>query len=430
MENVAAIILAGGAGERLGILAQGRTKPAVPFAGKYRIIDFTLSNCVNSGIYNVAVLTQYQPRSLTDHIGIGMPWGFLALPDRKIQLLQPYFAREEGRDWYKGTADAVYQNLAYIEEQDAELVLMLSGDHVYKMDYSDMVEFHQKKQAEVTLAVTRIPKEDLQAFGAVQVDEEGQVTGFQEKVKEPKSDLASMGVYVFQKDMLRKCLEEDAQRRSSKHDFGRNIFPQLVGNCQLYTYNFEGYWRDVGSVRSYWHANMKLLEVSPPFVFSSDWPIRTKEEEARSPALISQRGDVLNSIISHGCVIEGRVEHSVLSPGVRVAENALVKYSVVMSDTVIGRDSVINYSILDKEVIVEAGCYIGFSEDFQVNREEPQVLNSGITIVGKGAKIPTGTTIGRNCAISSNVTEKDFLKLQVQSGETIKAKRHRATRKG
>ena len=428
MENVAAIILAGGQGERLGILALERTKPAIPFAGKYRIIDFSLSNCVNSGIRNVAVLTQYQPRSLTDHIGIGMAWG-LAGPDSKIQLLHPYLAREEGRDWYKGTADAVYQNFQYIDEQDVGLVLILSGDHVYKMDYSDMGRFHEKNQADVTMAVTRLPRELLSEFGTVTVDEGGQVTGFQEKVKEPKSDLVSMGVYLFQKDILRRLLEEDSQRRSSKHDFGRNVFPQLVGNCRLFAYNFEGYWRDVGSVRSYWQANMRLLDMPPSITFSVDWPIRTQEEEKRAPAIVSQRGDVLNSMISHGCVIEGRVENAVLSPGVRVAGNAVVKYSVIMNDTVIGRESVVDYSILDKEVVVEAGCYIGFSDDFQVNREEPKVLNSGITIVGKGAKIPEGVKIGRNCAIAGNVVEKDFRVSVVQSGETIKAKRHRPARK-
>jgi glucose-1-phosphate adenylyltransferase len=428
MDNVVAIILAGGQGERLGILAVERTKPAIPFAGKYRIIDFTLSNCVNSGIYNVAILTQYQPRSLTDHIGIGMPWGF-ARPDGKIQLLHPYLAREEGRDWYKGTADAVYQNFQYIEEQGAGLVLILSGDHVYKMDYADMVRFHEKNQADVTLAVTRLPREELHEFGTVTVDENGQVTGFQEKVKEPKSDLVSMGVYLFQREILRQLLEEDAQRRSSKHDFGRNIFPQLVGNYRLFAYNFEGYWRDVGTVRSYWQANMKLLDTPPSITFSADWPIRTKEDEPKPPAIISQRGDVINSMISHGCVIEGRVENSVLSPGVRVAPNAVVKYSIIMNDTVIGRESVIDYSIMDKEVIVEPNCYIGFGDDFQINREEPKSLNTGITVVGKGARIPEGVTIGRNCAIAANAMEKDFRGAVVPSGETIKAKRHRLARR-
>jgi len=428
MDNVVAIILAGGQGERLGILAFERTKPAVPFAGKYRIIDFTLSNCVNSGIYNVAVLPQYQPRSLSDHIGIGMPWG-LSGPDSKIQLLHPYLAREEGRDWYTGTADAVYQNLQYLDEQNAGLVLILSGDHVYKMDYADMFKTHEKNQADVTLAVTRLPKEELHEFGTVTVNEDGQVTGFQEKVKEPKSNLVSMGVYIFHKDLLRRCLEEDAQRRSSKHDFGRNIFPQLVGDCRIFVYNFEGYWRDVGSVRSYWRANMNLLEVPPSISFSTDWPIRTQEEEKRAPAIISQRGDVVNSMVSNGCVIEGRVENSILSPGVKVAGNAVVRRSIIMSDTFIGRESIVDYSILDKEVIVEADCYIGFGDDFQANRETPGILNSGVTIIGKGAKLPEGVKIGRNCAIDCNVVEKDFHGSIVQSGETIKAKRHRHVRR-
>jgi glucose-1-phosphate adenylyltransferase len=428
MEGVVATILAGGTGERLGILAGERTKPAIPFAGKYRIIDFTLSNCVNSDIYNVAILTQYQPRSLTDHIGIGMPWGF-ARPDGRIQLLHPYLAREEGRDWYKGTADAVYQNLQFIEERDAEIVLILSGDHVYKMDYTDMIESHRKNQADATLAVTRLPRDELVNFGTVTVDENQQVSGFQEKVKEPKSDLVSMGVYVFQRELLQQVLEDDAQRRSSKHDFGRNIFPQIVGNCRLFAYNFEGYWRDVGTIRSYWEASMRLLDSPPSISFSADWPIRTKEDEPRSPAVISRRGDVVNSMISHGCIIEGRVENSVLSPGVRVAANVVVKNSVIMNDTVIGRESVIDYSILDKEVVVEAGSYVGIGNDFQVNREEPVILNTGLTVVGKGAKIPEGVKIGRNCAIASNVAEKDFRSAIVQSGETINPKRHRTSRK-
>ena len=428
MEGVVATILAGGAGERLGILAGERTKPAIPFAGKYRIIDFTLSNCVNSDIYNVAILTQYQPRSLTDHIGIGMPWGF-ARPDGRIQLLHPYLAREEDRDWYKGTADAVYQNLQFIEERDAEMVLILSGDHVYKMDYTDMIEAHRKNQADATLAVTRLPRDELINFGTVTVDENQQINGFQEKVKEPKSDLVSMGVYVFQRELLQQILEDDAQRRSSKHDFGRNIFPQIVGNCRIFAYNFEGYWRDVGTIRSYWEASMRLLDSPPSISFSADWPIRTKEDEPRSPAVISRRGDVVNSMISHGCIIEGRVENSVLSPGVRVAANVVVKNSVIMNDTVIGRESVIDYAILDKEVVVEAGSYVGIGNDFQVNRDEPGILNTGLTVVGKGAKIPEGVKIGRNCAIAGNVTEKDFHSSIVQSGETISPKRHRTSRK-
>ena len=427
MDNVLAIILAGGFGERLGILARERTKPAVPFAGKYRIIDFTLSNCVNSGIYRLAVLTQYQPRSLTEHIGIGVPWG-LPRPDGGVRLLQPYLAHEGERDWYKGTTDAAYQNWQFIEEQNAELVLILSGDHVYQMDYSGMFEFHERTGADVTLALTRLPNEELQDFGTVTVDEEGRITDFQEKVKEPRSDLVSMGVYLFKKDALHKWLEEDAQRRSSKHDFGRNIFPRMVaGDCNIFAYIFEGYWRDVGNIRSYWQANMKLLDDPPSIKFSDDWPIRT-EEEQKPPAIISQRGDVLNSMVANGCFIEGRVENSILSPGVKVAKNALVKHSVIMNDTVIGRDSVIDYSILDKEVVVGDGAHVGFGDDFQVNRKEPLILNTGITVVGKGAKLPEGVKIGRNCAIFGNVTEDNFPSLEVPSGETITLRRHRTNR--
>ncbi|MFC2006527.1 glucose-1-phosphate adenylyltransferase family protein, partial [Chloroflexota bacterium] len=277
MENVLAIILAGGRGERLSVLAQERTKPAIPFAGKYRIIDFTLSNCVNSGIHHVAVLTQYQPLSLAEHIGIGTAWG-MATPDRGIRLLQPYLAREEGRDWYKGTADAVYQNLSYVEEHSAELVLILSGDHIYGMDYSDMFKFHRENQADVTLAATPMAYDEIQRFGTVTVDGEGEVRRFQEKVKNPESNLVSMGVYLFNKDILHRCLEEDAQLRSSKHDFGRNILPRMVGNCRMFGYNFEGYWRDIGTVQAYWQANMDMLEMSGDFLANDSWPIRTNEE--------------------------------------------------------------------------------------------------------------------------------------------------------
>ena len=235
MDRVLAIILAGGRGERLSVLAEERTKPAIPFAGKYRIIDFTLSNCVNSGIYNVAVLTQYQPLSLADHLGIGAAWGLVRVDGSGIRMLQPYLGPDEDHDWYKGTANAVYQNLHYIEEQQAELVLILSGDHIYSMDYSNMVAFHRDTRADVTLAVTPSPEEELERFGTVATDEEGRVTRFQEKVKEPKSNLVSMGIYLFQKDILQQWLERDAQSMTSKHDFGRDVFPRMaVSNCQVF----------------------------------------------------------------------------------------------------------------------------------------------------------------------------------------------------
>lgn len=417
MDNVLAIIMAGGRGARLSVLTYRRTKPATPFAGKYRIIDFALSNCVNSGIHNVAVLTQYQPLSLTEHIGIGAPWGF-ATPDRGIRLLQPYLVPEEDREWYKGTADAVYQNLQYIEEQEAETVLILSGDHIYIMNYNDMIELHQNTQADVTLAVTRFPEEKLSQFGTVVVDETGQVTDFHEKAEKPKSNLVSMGIYLFKKDILRRWLEEDAHRAASEHDFGRDVFPAITGKSKIIAYNFDGYWRDIGTVDAYWQANLDLIEMSPSPLFNTDWPIRTLEE-TNPASVISETAEVVSSLISNGCIIEGRVEHSVLSPKVMVAEGAVVKNSIIMNDSIIGQGSLVDYSILDKEVLVEAGCHIGFGDDFTPNRKQPQLLRNGISIIGKRAKIPLGTKIGRNCVIGCDVCEDDFHTSKIQSGKTI-----------
>jgi len=430
MDNVLAVILAGGRGERLSALAKERSKPAIPFAGRYRIIDFTLSNCVNSGIQNVAVLTQYQPLSLAEHIGIGTPWG-LAAPDRGIRLLQPYLAADENRNWYKGTADAVYQNLQYVEEQGTELVLVLSGDHVYKMDYSWMLKFHQERQADVTLAFTRCPDEELHQFGTITTDKEGRVTGFEEKVKQPSTNMVSMGVYLFKKDILQRCLEEDSELRSSRHDFGRDVLPRMVaaGKHRVFAYDFQGYWRDVGTVQIYWQSNMDMIAMSPGgFLSDAGWPIRTSEAE-RPPTIISESAKVVNSLISNGCTIEGEVEHSVLSGGVIVAEGAVVKDSIILSDSLVGSHSTVDRSILDKEVVVEAGCYLGFGDDFRVNRREPKVVNTGITLVGKKAKIPPGVRIGRNCVICCGVTEDNFLTPEIQSGETIKPRRRSRVRR-
>ncbi|MFC1847442.1 glucose-1-phosphate adenylyltransferase family protein [Chloroflexota bacterium] len=429
MGNVLAAILAGGRGERLSVLAQERSKPAIPFASKYRLIDFTLSNCVNSGIYNVAVLPQYQPLPIAEHIGIGAPWG-LATPDREIRLLHPHLAYEGRRGWYKGTADAVYQNLQYIEEQNPELVLVLSGDHAYKMNYSWMLKFHEEKEADVTLAFAHIPEEDLQQFGTITVGETGQVIGFQEKVKNPKSNKVSMGVYLFKEDVLRQVLEEDERSIISKHDFGRNVLPRMAvsGSYKVFAYEFEGYWRDVGTVQSYWQSNMDMIEMSPGgYLSDAGWPIRTSEVE-RAPASVSDIANVANSLISNGCIIEGHVEHSVLSPGVIVSEGAVVRDSIILSDSTIGSRSIVNYSILDEEVVVEAGCHLGFGDVSQVNRREPRVVNTGITIVGRKTTIPPGVRIGRNCVIGYGVTEEDFLSSDIQSGETLRAGRKKSAR--
>ena len=373
MYSLLAVILAGGTGERLSILSQARAKPAVPFAGKYRIIDFTLSNCVNSGIHNILVLTQYQPVSLTDHIGIGTPWG-LVPPDRSIRLLQPYLARDEGRDWYKGTADAVYQNLDRIEAEEAQMILVLSGDHVYKMDYTPMIDFHRENMADATLAVTRMPEQELSRFGTVVVDDNGRIIRFREKVKDPESNLVSMGVYIFNRDTLRTLLEDRAG-----HDFGRNIFPKLVSRRRIFAFPYDGYWRDIGTVDSYWQSNMEILAMSQAFLSDIDWPLYTHETEG-PPTKICNAATVTNCLLSEGCKIEGQVERSILSPGVQVAEGAVIRDSIIMDNTVISRDSIIDNSILDKEILVEPKCRIGTGDDYRINRSNPGVLSGDLTI--------------------------------------------------
>jgi glucose-1-phosphate adenylyltransferase len=371
---------------------------------------------VNSGVYNIIVLTQYQPVSLTEHIGIGAPWG-LQPPDRNIRLLQPYLAREEGRDWYKGTADAVHQNIDRIEAEDVDEVLVLSGDHVYRMDYSAMLEFHRENDADVTLAATRMPEEELHRFGTVIVDEKGHITRFQEKAKNPPSNLVSMGVYMFNTSTLRRWL--DAR---TGHDFGRNVLPKMVTKGRIFAYTFDGYWRDIGTVESYWQSNMEVLATSQSFLSDVDWPIYTKETEV-PPTKVGDNATVTNCLLSGGCNIEGRIEHSIISPGVQVAEGAVVKDSIIMDNTHIGRNSIINRSILDKEITIEPDCHIGFGDDFRINRLYPEVLNTGLTIIGKRTIIPSGYRIGRNCIIYDSVVEGDLSPAEVKSGETIKPKR-------
>jgi glucose-1-phosphate adenylyltransferase len=392
MEKLMAVIMAGGRGQRLNILAEERAKPAVPFAGKYRIIDFVLSNCVNSGIYNVLLLTQYQPISITEHIGEGRPWG-LVPPDRKIRILQPFLAPEKGRDWYKGTADAVCQNLDSIEAEDTDNVLILSGDHIYKMDYRPMFESHQANNADVTLAVTRVPAAELYRFGTVVVNAEGRVTRFQEKVKKPQGDLVSMGVYIFKKDRLREWLKS-----TPGDDFGTHIFPALVGEARIFTYIFDGYWRDIGTLMSYWQANIDMISMPLSFLYDAAWTIHTKEVE-KPPSRISATANVVDCLLSSGCVIEGHVEHSVLSPRVQVARGAVVRNSVIMHNTLVDRDSVVDRAIMDEGVVIGEGCHIGYGSDYRSDRQRFMASNSGLTLISKNTKIPPGVTIGRNLIV-------------------------------
>ncbi len=419
MAKVLAVIMAGGQGERLSLLSEKRAKPAVPFAGKYRIIDFALSNCVNSGIYDVAVLTQYRPHSLHDHIGIGKPWDL----DRRqggIHLLQPYMGREDS-DWYQGTADAVYQNLAFIMESRADYVLILAGDHIYRMDYTPMINFHISHGADATLGAVVIPLEEGHRFGILETDASGRVMSFEEKPPRPKGTLGSMGIYVFGRETLARVLSEDARvDEGSQHDFGRNIIPGMLERGErLFAYPFTGYWQDVGTVQSYWEAHMGLVDEPPAFdLYDPSWVIHTQSEE-RPPAHVYAGSHVTGSLISHGCIIQGTVERSVLSPGVIVEEGAVVRESILLFDCVIGEGSVIDRSILDKEVVVGKNCRIGSGDDMTPNKQEPSRLNTGINLIGKRTRLPDNLTVGRNVKIGTDLRPQDFTTGTLASGESV-----------
>jgi len=424
VKRVVAVVLAGGEGERLSILSAVRAKPAVPFAGKYRIIDFTLSNCVNSEINDVLVLTQYNPRSLNDHIGAGRPWDL----DRSkggIRMLQPYIARGRPSEWYRGTADAVLLNLEMIRQAPGDIVLVLAGDHIYKMDYQPFIQFHRRSRADVTVAVQRVPLGEASRFGILALEEDGKVNEWQEKPKQPKSDLASLGIYVFSKKALLAWLDE------SRTDFGRDVIPaMLAGDARVYGYQFDGYWQDVGTVEGYWQAHMDLLEEHPGLdLYDKEWLIHTRSEE-RAPARIGPTANVHRSLISHGCEIWGTVERSVLSPGVRVDPGAVVRDSIIMFDTVIRAGAVVDRAIIDKEVSVGPNAVVGMGSDFETaNRQEPGRLNTGITVVGKRAVIPAGVRIGRNVKINEEVRPADFGgRRNIPSGGTVELKKTAAAK--
>ncbi|MFN8523983.1 MAG: glucose-1-phosphate adenylyltransferase [Chloroflexota bacterium] len=421
--NVVAVIMAGGQGERLSVLSVKRAKPAVPFGGKYRIIDFALSNVVNSGIYHAAILTQYRPHSLHDHIGVGKPWDL----DRArggVRLLQPYLGRRES-DWYKGTADAVFQNLPFLVDWRMDLALILSGDHIYKMDYRPMIQEHLDNKADATVAVIEVPIEEAHRFGTMVCDKRGRVLEFEEKPPQPRSNLVSMGIYIFNPDKLQSRLTEDAGTRSS-HDFGKDVIPRMVKEDRVFAYRFNGYWRDVGTIASYWDANMELLTEPPTFdLYDNEWIIHTRSEE-RPPARITGDARVAHSLVSHGCNIVGTVERSVLSPGAFIAQGAVVRDSIIMTDAIIGKDAVVDNAIIDKETVIGPGCIVGYGTDRTPNRLEPANLSTGITVVGKRVRVPPGVRLGRNVRIDADVVEADFEHARhtehtIPSGETVLA---------
>lgn len=396
-----AIILAGGEGTRLSMLTAKRAKPAVPFAGKYRIIDFTLSNCVNSGIFDVLILTQYRPHSLNDHIGRGQPWDLDRSFTGGIQILQPYKGRRD-TDWYMGTADAVWQNLNFVRRNQPDNVLILSGDHIYEMDYDVLLNFHMEKGADATICTIRVPMDEASRYGILDLNEQYRVTDFVEKPANPPSNLASMGVYVFNTDVLTRMLTEDAEMRTSNHDFGRDIIPRMIEqNMNVYAYPYGGYWIDVGTLDAFWEAHMDLLG-KPPSLNLNDrsWIIHTRSEE-RPPVIIEQGAIVKDSMITDGSVIAAGavVERSVLSPGVYVGPKAVVRESIILTDSYIEAGAHVERSIIDKMAIIGQSARIGKIQDMG---------DLGITLIGKNTHIPAGFTVGRNVIIGTDLSSEDF----------------------
>lgn len=411
-----AIILAGGEGSRLGILTAKRTKPAVPFGGKYRIIDFTLSNCANSGIFDVMVLAQYRPHSLIEHIGSGVPWDLDRNFTGGASILTPYKARGNS-DWYMGTADAVQQNFLFIKRGSPEQVLILSGDHIYAMNYQAMINYHIERQADLTIAAIRVPLPEASRFGIMGVEEDKRVVSFLEKPAQPPSDLANMGVYLFNTATLDRVLWEDHNRSDSAHDFGKNILPRMVEEGKrVFAFPYEGYWVDVGTVNSYWSAHMDLLAPDPSINLSDrSWIIHTRTEE-RSPVRIAAGAEILDSMISDGCVIApgAHVERSVLSPGVRVGPGALVFESVLLTDTYVDAGAVVEHAITDKKVYIGENARLG---------ERRTISEPMIAMVGKNSRVPAGMVVEAGAVIGADVVEQDYRSQIVQSSDYITTSR-------
>ncbi|MBR3438648.1 MAG: glucose-1-phosphate adenylyltransferase [Clostridia bacterium] len=389
-QKCVAMLLAGGQGSRLYALTEKTAKPAVPFGGKYRIIDFPLSNCVNSQIYTVGVLTQYQPLVLNEYIGNGQPWD-LDKMQSGVMVLPPYQAKE-GADWYKGTANAIYQNLNFINRYDPDYVLILSGDHIYKMDYSKMIDAHEKNGADCTIAVLEVSLEEASRFGIMNTDDNLKIIEFEEKPAHPKSTKASMGIYVFSRKVLEKYLIEDENDPDSVNDFGKNVIPKMLADgCSMYAYPFEGYWKDVGTVSSLWEANMDLLGENPKFpIHDSSWRIFSRNEPL-PPHYISSSSDISNSFITEGCVIEGEVRNSILFSGVKVERGAVIRDSVVMSNVTVSKGAVVQYSIIDSGCTIGAGSIVGRSKD-ECNE---------VTVVGADNNIASGEDVPGGSMISA-----------------------------
>src|SRR5512138_79192 len=415
--KIRAVILAGGEGSRLGVLTAKRAKPAVPFAGKYRIIDFPLSNCVNSDIVDVMVLAQYRPQSLIEHIGSGAPWDLNRDFTGGVKILTPFKARNDS-DWFVGTADAVQQNFSFIKREFPDLVLILSGDHIYTMDYEPMVSFHLDQQADLTMATFHVPMEEASRFGVLETDSHYRVTSFLEKPPEPPSNLANMGVYLFNRELLDKILWEDRLNPESSHDFGKDIIPRLItSEARVFAFPYTGYWMDVGTVQSYWQAHMDMLSPTPKLkLYNRDWIIHTRTEE-RPPARLPASAYVYASMVCDGCYIgvDSRVESSVLSPGVVVRAGAVIRESVICTDCVIESGAVIERAIIDKRTHIGQNARIGWG-----------VADSNIrlALVGKNCTIPPGFVVEPDAQIGTDVIESDYAESVIRAGQYIQTRRN------
>jgi glucose-1-phosphate adenylyltransferase len=414
--KIRAVILAGGEGSRLGVLTAKRAKPAVPFAGKYRIIDFPLSNCVNSGIFDLMVLAQYRPQSLIEHIGSGAPWDLNRDFTGGIKILTPYKARNDS-NWFEGTADAVQQNFSFIKKSFPDLVLILSGDHIYTMDYEPMISFHLDQQADLTIGTIKVPIEEASRFGILGTDTKYRVTSFLEKPEKPPSTLANMGVYLFNRELLDKILWDDHLNPESSHDFGKNIIPKLIASdARIFAFPYSGYWMDVGTFQSYWQAHMDMLSPTPKLkLYSRDWIIHTRTEE-RAPARLPASAHVYASMICDGCYIgaDSRVESSVLSPGVVVRPGAVVRESIILTDSVIESGAVIERAIIDRN------CHIG--ENTRVGWGVADA-NIRLALVGKNCTIPGGYVVEPEAQIGTDVIGTDFETNVIRAGQYIQTQR-------
>lgn len=416
-KEMMAMLLAGGQGSRLGILTMDKAKPAVAFGGKYRIIDFPMSNCVNSGVETVGVLTQYQPLTLNQHIGIGVPWD-LDTRNGGVSILAPHQKEGEKGEWYSGTANAIYQNIDYIDANKPEYVLILSGDHIYKMDYAAMLKYHKENNCDVTIAVLEVSMEEASRFGIMNADENDKIYEFEEKPANPKSNLASMGIYIFTWDKLREALIEDNKVHADS-DFGKHIIPSMLNNgMTLYAYRFKDYWKDVGTIESYWAANMELIETLPQFNLYEDfWKIYTNSN-LQPPMYSGPNSEIKTSIVSEGCQVEGKVQHSVLSKNVIIEDGAVIKDSIIMEGCRIGKNAVIDRCIVDQNTTIGDNVVIGVGDNTP-NEGKPNIYNTGITVIGSNTTVPDGIEIGKNCVIYGPTKADNYTDNKLPSGKSV-----------